>query len=85
MSNLDRFLDEGASTCAGSLVFRNVEVGVLRDGDLHLNDAGKEALAQFEAVTDVVVKSLKPAKAKKAEVEVPVLDAEAQLDALLAS
>lgn len=84
MSNLDRFLDEGASTCAGSLVFRNVEVGTLRDGDLHLNDAGKGFLAQFEDVTDVVVKAPK-GKAKKAEAEPVVLDAEAQLDALLAS
>ena len=83
MSNLDRFLDEGASTCAGSLVYRNVEVGVLRDGDLHLNEAGKAYLAQFEDVTDVVVKAPR-AKAKKAEAEAPVLDAEAQLDALLA-
>ena len=81
MSNLDRFLDEGASTCAGSLVYRNVEVGTLRDGDLHLNDAGKEFLAQFDDVTDVVVKAPK-GKAKKADA--PVLDAEAQLDALLA-
>ena len=83
MSNLDRFLDEGASTCAGSLVFRNVEVGVLRDGDLHLNEAGKEFLAKFEDVTDVVVKAPK-GKAKKVEAEPVVLDAEAQLDALLA-
>lgn len=83
MSNLDRFLSEGAETCAGSLVYRNVEVGTLRDGDLHLNDAGKAALAKFDDATDVVVKAPK-AKGKKVEAEPVVLDAEAQLDALLA-
>ena len=84
MSNLDRFLAEGAYSCAGSLVHKNVEVGTLRDGDLMLNDAGKAALAKLEDVTDVGVKAPK-AKAKKEVVEPTVSDAEAELDALLAS
>lgn len=84
MSNHDRLIAEGAYTCAGSMIYRNVEVGVLRDGELVLNDAGREVLAKLTDVTDVVVKAPK-AKAKKAEAEaVPEVDAEAALDALLA-
>ena len=84
MSNHDRLIAEGAYTCAGSMIYKNIEVGVLRDGDLVLNDAGREVLAKLADVTDVVVKTPK-AKAKKAEAEVtPEVDAEAALDALLA-
>ena len=83
MSNIDRLIAEGAYSCAGSLILKNRELGVLRDGDLVLNDEGRALLAKLDDVTDVAVKAPK-AKAKKVEVEAPVLDAEAQLDALLA-
>jgi hypothetical protein len=64
MSNFDTFMAEGATTCAGSLVYRNAEVGVMRDGDLHLNEAGKAILAKFDAATDVVTKAPRAPKAK---------------------
>lgn len=82
MSNMDRLMAEGAYSCAGALVLRNVEVGTLRDGDLHLTEAGKDLLAKLDDVTDVVVKA--PKGKKKAEVVEPTQDeAEAALDALL--
>ena len=83
MSNIDRLMAEGAYSCAGSLVFKNRELGVLRDGDLVLNDEGRALLAKLDEVTDVVVKAPK-GKGKKAEAEPTQADAEAQLDALLA-
>jgi len=82
MNNIDRFLAEGAYSCAGSLVLKNREVGVLRDGDLVLNDEGRAVLAKLDDVTDVVVKA--PKGKKKVEVVEPTQDeAEAALDALL--
>ena len=83
MSNHDRLIAEGAYTCAGSMIYKNVEVGVLRDGELALNAAGREVLAKLADVTDVVVKAPKAKKKVEAEV-VPEVDAEAALDALLA-
>jgi len=83
MSNLDRFLAEGGYTCAGSLIHRNREVGVLRDGELQLNDAGREALAKLDGVTDVVVKAPKGKKKVEVGVEPTQDEAEAALDALL--
>jgi len=88
MSNLERLMAEGAYSCAGSLVRNNVELGLLRGGDLHLTDAGRALLAKLNNVTDVVAK---PARGrKKAEVIENVVtvkpaadDAEAALDALL--
>lgn len=79
MSNLDRFIAEGADTCAGSLIYKGRELGVLRDGDLVLNDEGRALMAKLDEVTDVVVKVPK-AKAKKAEAEV---GDDAALDAML--
>ena len=83
MSNIDRLIAEGAYSCAGSLILKNRELGVLRDGDLVLNDEGRALLAKLDEVTDVVVKAPK-GKSKKVDAEPTQADAEAQLDALLA-
>jgi archaellum component FlaF (FlaF/FlaG flagellin family) len=82
MTHIDRFLAEGAYSCAGSLIHKNRKVGVLRDGELLLTDHGKDLLAKLDGVTDVVVKT--PKSKKKVEVVEPTQDeAEAALDALL--
>lgn len=87
MSNLDVFLAEGAYTCAGSVVYRNKEVGKLRDGDLHLNDDGRALLEKLNEVTDVVVKPAKGKGKAKAETVMEPEPADApfaaELDALL--
>lgn len=83
MNNFERLMAEGAYSCAGSLVYKNKEVGTLRDGDLTLNAAGREAIATLAAVTDVVAKPSR-AKPRKAEPEISAEDTEATLDALLA-
>jgi hypothetical protein len=80
MSNIDRLMAEGAYSCGGSLVLKNVELAALRDGDALLTDAGRELLAKLDDVTDVVVKA---PKGKKKASEPTNDEAEAALDALL--
>ncbi len=81
MTNLERLEAEGAYSCGGSLVHRNVELAQLRDGDVFLTDAGKEMLAKLDDVTDVVVKA--PSGKKKVVVVVknPVEQAPQEEDA----
>ena len=92
MSTLQTLLDAGAEIVCGTVNLDRVEMGRLRDGDLHLTAAGREKLGELaEADTpDTPAKPAKPAAKKPAAKkpaakdvsEDPVADAMAMVDDL---
>jgi len=66
---LQKFKAVGASSVAGTLMYRGKEVALLRHGQVFLTDAGHEALAQLNVkaqATDVEAKPARPPEAPKA-------------------
>ena len=85
MTNSEKLMDMGAQCVAGDLIYKNKVLGSVRNGDLQLTQEGKDFLARD--ISDAVIKSETPKKAKKAKVEVVESDTvdaiSADLDSLL--
>lgn len=85
MSSIDTFVDAGAQVVAGQVVLDGESMGKLRDGDLHLSDAGRAKLNELQG-EDKPAKPAAKKTAKKAKadepVEPPVEDVDDLLDGL---
>lgn len=71
MDSMKTLLDAGAEVIAGTVNLNHVELGRLRDGDLHLNDEGRAKLQELTAEDEKPAGKpvAKKAAAKKAKDE----------------
>ena len=92
MSTLQTFIDAGAEIVAGTVNLNHVEMGRLRDGDLHLSDEGRAKLDELaeKPATPAPKPDAKTAPAKRAPAKraakgtepapEPVVDAQTSAD-----
>lgn len=65
MDALEHLMSLGADCVGGSILLRHTELGRLRNGQLHLTEAGQEALKTVKVGDVEVLPVEKPAKGRK--------------------